>query len=64
MLLEDDQVLGNVFRSDDDNGVHDDHHDPDGLVVKNMVVNLNDHEKMPLVESEATIDMIELSRGV
>lgn len=35
-------------------------HDPDGLVVKNMVG--KDHEKMPLVQSEAIIDMIELTR--
>lgn len=64
MLLEDDyetedDLDGDIADLEDHN---EESHDPDGLVVKSMLEGGNHHEKMPLVESEAIIDMIELTR--
>lgn len=47
---------------DDDEDDDEEPHDPNGLVDKRLLGNAHDHEKMPLVQSEAIIDMIELSR--
>ncbi|ULU10808.1 hypothetical protein L5515_000880 [Caenorhabditis briggsae] len=69
MLLEDeddyeteDDLHNDIANMADHDDEEEEHHDPDGLVDKTILGSLHDHEKMPLVESEAIIDMIELRR--
>lgn len=62
MLLEDDYETEDDLDDAEDVEHDEEPHNPDALVVKNMISNAHDHEKIPLVESEAIIDMIELTR--